>query len=492
LIIGGICIRAGKKGNRVLVLCHQAEILEQNERTLKSMHAGIDTGIYCAGSGRKETDNQVIFASRDSLGINPLVCGKFDLVIVDEAHLISPVKNSRYQKIFEKIGAKFVVGLTGTPWRLGRGRIWGKGGFFEVVTHNISLDFLIADGFIVPYVFPKIESLIDVSTIKVSRATGDFDEADLERVSSTEEVVGKALDYWQTYAFDRKCSIFFCCSIAHAKLVTKLLALRIGFDQVGFIDGKTNARDRNALLDRARSGGYKALVNVGVLTTGVDIKPIDCVVGLRATQSAALFVQANGRGLRVSPGKENLLCLDMAGNFQRFHNLSEPLLQKDSSLKNGDDEPTLGGTAFDMPKKICPECAYDCQIATKVCPYCEHIFITHSIVAYGKCGLEDGRREVQNYHIIYSKTSSGESCAIVSFKLKGIKKNIKEWLLYKRLDGLGNQARAKINILTSRKITEVYASGLNDNFPRLKYIKTEALTESLDVKREDRGFVWKA
>ena len=315
----------------------EVEILEQNEAALLAMVPGADTGIYCAGLGRKEYNRNIIFASRDSLGNSPLVCGPFDIVIIDEAHMVSTNEDTRYQKILSAINPKYIIGLTGTPWRLDNGPIWGTTGYFDDVCFNIGMDFLIEEGFLCPYKFPKPKEVI-ISTEGVRKTSGgDFVNRELTEISSTEEIVSKCIDTWEkTLLWDtRKCSIFFCCSLKHAAVVTEELKKR--YIKPAYIDGKTNRDERKQLMIDCKMGKYEAIVNVGCLTTGVDIKIIDCIVGLRATASASLFVQMNGRGLRTFAGKKDLLILEMTDNFQRFNSLEAPLIKEVKNHKEDNE-----------------------------------------------------------------------------------------------------------------------------------------------------------
>ena len=113
--------------SRVLVLCNQGHLLTQNEEKIKMLIDDADTGIYCASEGRKEFWNQTVLASRDSLGRCPDKVGKVDLIIVDEAHLVSVTAHeekddTNYARIFKAQSDEVrVVGLTGTPYRLGNG-----------------------------------------------------------------------------------------------------------------------------------------------------------------------------------------------------------------------------------------------------------------------------------------------------------------------------------------------------------------------------------
>lgn len=468
-MIAGICQRAVRKGNRVLVLCHQAEILVQNEQKLNQLDPSIKTGIYCASAGRRDLVGDVIFASRDSIGTNLdrliQLLGNFTFAIVDEAHLVPTKKDSRYQKIFAGFGIELVVGFTGTPWRLDNGKIWGPKGFFDTVAYNIDLDFLVDQGFIVPYQFAQETHVIDPSGVRV-KSTGDYDERELTEVSTTDEVVAACLDKWESLAQDRRTSIFFCCSIAHAEIVTGELMRRLGPSKVGYIDGATKKKDREFLFAAARQGYYKTLVNVGVLTTGVDIPIIDCVVMLRATQSASLWVQSIGRALRTSPGKKDALIIDLTDNLDRFQSLAAPLAPEGRGDKKEESE---GGEG---PRKYCPECEYSMAPAKTVCDYCGHVFISHGVRLADK-GEEKGWFEVDSYRWQYSWTRKGERCALVQFKLKDIKKQIKIWLLYTRDDGWGRKHKALLESIQESRVIALYvADSRHKDFPKVTSLKT--------------------
>ena len=119
LIIGMICRLAVKTGGRVLVIAHRKELLEQNAEKIEHM-VGSPVGIYCAGLKRKDTDNQIIVASIQSLFRNPEVVGKRDLIIVDEAHLISPEAGSSVRsatKSSRKLSSKKVTCRRSRPSR---------------------------------------------------------------------------------------------------------------------------------------------------------------------------------------------------------------------------------------------------------------------------------------------------------------------------------------------------------------------------------------
>lgn len=462
VIIAGIAKEIIQRGKRPLILCHQAEILEQNEAALKRVY-NCSTGVYCAGAGRKETSQQAIFASRDSIAGKVDQFGHFDCVIVDEAHSVGTKKETRYQKIFDAVTTDYVIGLTGTPWRLDNGPIWGDSGFFDSVSYNIGMSLLMARGYLCRYIIPeRPETVIDASGVRI-KSTGDYDEKELSELSSNDEIVKTCLDLWQAHAKYRHCSIFFCVDLAHAEVVRDELTAR-GF-RVGYLDGKTARGARRELIDCARAGHYQCLVNVGTLTTGVDIPIIDCVVGLRATKSASLFVQMNGRGLRLHPHKKNMLALDLAGNFDRFQSLETPLAP----------EPKNNEQPGEPPQKACPACSYDIHVRCKECPYCGHIFeglgVSERKLPFEWCKPKaTGWFDVKSWSMYKGQTRNGEDCMIVSYEIG--KKVVKEWLLYTRHGWAGEKARARLKDLNACKdVIGANIKDINATYPRINKLR---------------------
>lgn len=417
-IIAEIVRRFSSHGLRVLVLVHQSEIIEQNFKACPVE----DKGIYCAGLKRKDVSNQVIFASRDSLGAFPTAAGNFAVVLVDEAHAVSTSEKTRYHKIFETVLPKKIVGLTATPWRLDNGIVYGAKKFWEKLAYDIPMRLLIERGYLSAYKFPKVEKLIDADNVKVS-STGDYKIEELESVSNLPEVTRKAVETWRQS--DYRLTMFFCCSVAHATAVQEYLG-----SDAKMIHAKTPLKERAQIIDDARNGKVKVLVNVATLICGVDIPIIDCLVLLRATQSATLFVQAVGRALRIAPGKTVATIYDFAGNFERFLSLEEPLVnlkgmkQKDKQwieeelAKHG-----ITDTKLEASTKECPSCSERVASARRVC-FCGHLFLNHTSDYFDGIAKRYTVDKTQTFH---TRTSRGEQCVIVTYHTAEIGV-IKEWL----------------------------------------------------------------
>lgn len=371
ILSGKIAALAAPKG-RVLVLCSQSHLIKQNLEKFRAF-SDIDAGIYCNSLNRKDTTNRVIFASRDSLGRNPEACGIFECVVLDEAHQLDIRENSMYMRIMDVQKSAYVVGMTGTPWRLSGGRIWGDGKFFQGICYNIGMDVLQKQGFLVPYTFPLVNTKIDTDGIKTQN--GDFNLKELEERTSNDSIIKGSVREWLTYEKRRRCTMFFCVTRNHGQKLCNALYDYLTEDEVVYVDGETENRDQ--ILDEIRQGKYKAVVSIGALTTGFDAPIVDCIVMLRATKSTSLFVQICGRGLRPYPGKENLLILDFAQNFTRFGTLEMPKVTdmgalRESSSKNENVE-----------KKECPACKMEISIFARECGFCGEIFkINHSSKAH--------------------------------------------------------------------------------------------------------------
>ncbi len=450
---------------RVLVLCHQGHLLTQNEATLNDLEPTITTGVYCAGEGRKDKRQQVIFASRDSLRNKPDICGFFDAIIIDEAHLINADSSTSYGKIFKvhSANAKFVVGFTGTPWRLGIGEIWGHDkAFFEDLAYEIKMRELIDQGYLSEYKFPEIDSLIDTSNVKIS-STGDYNSKELTVESN--KVVGACLEKWHKFAADRKLSIFFCCSRDHAKEVFNQLTNEyLSPESVCYVDGDITGTVRKTILADIKAEKYQAIVNVGVLTTGFDAPSIDCVVMLRATQSVSLLIQCLGRGLRTADDKKDCLVLDMAGNLDRFGSIEDPYIEgsiKKQERREENRSHSSGGL------RACPKCENMSESQT-TCDHCGHLFISHTDETYQGPSYET--YTVDSFKVYTDQqTKNGVDCSIVYYYTEDGKR-YKEWIL----TGAGQSWQRKRANLKLWKINNLkfdtinIIPGKNPKFPRVE------------------------
>ncbi|KAJ2681959.1 putative ATP-dependent helicase IRC3, partial [Coemansia spiralis] len=149
----------------------------------------------------------------------------------------------------------------------------------------------------------------------VATQLGDYAPGQLSRAINTPQRNAVVVKAHATLAAGRRSTVVFAVDMAHAE------DLRCEFVNSGTraetVLSTTRAADRERILDGFRAGEFPVLVNCGILTEGTDIPTIDCVMMARPTRSTVLFQQMIGRGMRLSPGKDNCLVIDFVDSFKR-------------------------------------------------------------------------------------------------------------------------------------------------------------------------------
>lgn len=351
-----------KWDGRVMILSHVKELLEQAVDKIHAVYPECDIGIYSTGLKRWDTDNKCIVAGIQSAYRNTDGFGKFDLIIVDEAHLIPEKGDGMYRNFLRRMKDKNpelrVIGLTATPYRMTSGPICDPDSVLNKICFEVGVKELLQQGFLCPLRSKASRQEIDASGLH-TRA-GEFIESEVDKLMNTGDLVAQACAEIISYARERKTVIIFCCSIGHAQNV--LAHIRKHDSTAEAVFGDTLPAFRAEILERFKAGKIKFLINVGVLTTGFDAPNIDCVVLLRPTASPGLYYQMVGRGFRLHPDKEDCLVLDFGGNIQRHG----PVDSIQVKPRENRDEP-LG--------KTCPQCREVIPVNAMLCHVCGHSFI---------------------------------------------------------------------------------------------------------------------
>ena len=347
---------------RVMILSHVKELLEQAVDKIHTVYPECDIGIYSTGLKRWDTDNKCIVAGIQSAYRNTDGFGKFDLIIVDEAHLIPEKGDGMYRNFLRRMKDHNpelrVIGLTATPYRLTSGPICAPDNVLNKICFEVGVKELLQQGFLCPLRSKASRQEIDASGLHVR--AGEFIESEVDKLMNTGDLVAQACSEIISYARERKAVIIFCCSIDHAQNV--LAHIRKHDSTAEAVFGDTLPSFRAEILERFKAGKIKFLVNVGVLTTGFDAPNIDCVVLLRPTASPGLYYQMVGRGFRLHPDKKDCLVLDFGGNIERHG----PVDSIQVEPKTDREEP-LG--------KTCPQCREVVPTAAMLCHVCGHSFI---------------------------------------------------------------------------------------------------------------------
>ncbi len=357
-------------GGRVLVLSHVKELLEQLYQTINRVWTTDlgkpPVGLYSAGLGKRETDQPVIIAGIQSAFRRGTELGRFDLVLVDEAHLIPRDGDGMYLSLLQTLRVinpnLRLAGLTATPFRLDSGYLYGgEGALFEGVCYDAGVRSLIDQGWLSPL---RGKNGGDPNLSGIHKRGGEYVADELEDLMADDEKVAEACAEIVKHGDTRMGWLVFCCGVKHAEMAIACLR-SMGMQSVGIITGETPADEREGRIAAFKSRNLRCLVNVNVLTTGFDAPHVDMVVLLRPTCSAGLYAQMVGRGLRKASGKTDCLVLDMGANIER-HGPIDALRIKSKREQDG--------PPGEAPVKTCPECKEIIPASATVCHACGREF----------------------------------------------------------------------------------------------------------------------
>lgn len=370
------------KGNkvRVLVMQRQGELAEQNSQA--AWDIGLDNSAYSASLGRKSVHFDVVYATEGTIaraldkefgkdGWHP------DLILIDECHHVNfNEPETQFMKClihFYCMKPKLrVCGLTGSPFRDIEsiiGDYWS--GFASMPANDsdypiggigdgqISTEFMLDQGWITPIQFGwpahADEDAYDFSHIDTNSGSWEFNEAQLDEVTADDAKLLRIMAEVVERSKDRLGVLLFAATKKHTvKVHNALRTLGVPEADIGVVIDDTPEKERGDILERAKHRKCKYVINVGVLTTGINVPLWDTLVFLRPIGSLVLLIQAIGRVLRLlidegTPGmverdsltveerfaliaaseKPFSLLLDYAGVMDRLGHLYEnPILEK--------------------------------------------------------------------------------------------------------------------------------------------------------------------
>jgi superfamily II DNA or RNA helicase/HKD family nuclease len=256
-----------------------------------------------------------IFASvqsLSSLGIEQLEPDFFDVVVIDEFHhAMAPT----YRRLLDHLQPQQLLGLTATPER-GDGVDVAKQFFDGRTASELRLwDALDAD-LLVPFHYFGVSDDVDLSQLEWKR--GNYDTTQLNNLytgndARAAKVIRELRD--KVTSTDQMRAIGFCVSVQHAHYMAEVFN-RAGIASVA-VDGSTDDADRAAALERLRRREINCIFAVDLFNEGLDLPQVDTILMLRPTQSATIFLQQLGRGLRRAEGKAVLTVMDFIGQQRR-------------------------------------------------------------------------------------------------------------------------------------------------------------------------------
>lgn len=359
-VVAELCRLVLESGGRVLVLAHVKELLSQAVEKLEKICDGMAIGVYSAGLKRRDTQEPIVVAGIQSVYLKACELDRFDLVLVDEAHMIPPDGEGRYRTFLadaKTINPNLrVVGLTATPFRMKSGPICGERQIFDEICYEVGVRALIQDGYLCDVVTKAGKKEVETGSLRVR--AGEFVEREAEELMDTDELVESACEEIEAYSRDRSSVLVFSTGIQHGRHIAEVLS-RLSGHRVEAVFGETDSKTRSRVIGEFRRGELKYLVNMGVLTTGFDAPGVDCLAIVRPTLSPGLFYQMVGRGFRTSEGKENCLVLDFGGNVVRHGPVDKLSVTR----------PRKGGKG-EAPVKVCEKCRSVLPAVVRECPDC--------------------------------------------------------------------------------------------------------------------------
>ena len=310
-----------KDGSKALVLAHRGELLDQASDTLFET-SGLDSALEKAESSAIGASEQVVVASVQTLSqqnrLTAFPKDHFKTIVVDEAH---HSMSDSYQKILTHFDVANILGVTATPDRADQKNL---GKFFDSKAYEYSLHQAIIDGYLSPVKAQMIPLELDIQNVRMSN--GDYAVGEIG--NALEPYLNQIALEMLNYCKGRKTIVFLPLVKTSQKFAELLNLYGIRAAEVN-----GNSPDRDQILKDFEEGEYEVLCNSMLLTEGFDSPAVDCIIILRPTKVRSLYQQMVGRGMRLHPGKTELLLLDFLWMTER-HDLCRPsaLLSKDEDL----------------------------------------------------------------------------------------------------------------------------------------------------------------
>lgn len=309
-----------QKRPTLLFVAHRREILEQSLATFRQALRDANFGEYWVG-GKRPEDFEQVFASIQSLsanGLKSLACDHFDVVIIDEFHHAAA---STYNALLNHLKPKELLGLTATPERADGQSIlhW----FDHRITAELRIWEAIDQQYLCPFDYYGISDGMDLRHVKWKRGTGYDTQALNDLITGDDVLARRVIAQLGDYVprLDQMQALGFCVSVEHAHFMAAQFNRH--HIEARAVTGNTPTEERNQSLQALRDGKVQILFAVDLFNEGVDIPDVNTLLLLRPTDSATIYLQQLGRGLRKAQGKAVCTVLDFISQHRkefRFQN----------------------------------------------------------------------------------------------------------------------------------------------------------------------------
>jgi superfamily II DNA or RNA helicase/HKD family nuclease len=327
----------------LLFVAHQQRILEQSRSVFRHVLKDGTFGELLVG-GHRPSEWRHVFASVQSLhrlDFQEIDPARFDMVIVDEFH---HAEATTYRKLLELLRPKYLLGLTATPERADGQDI--RHWFAGHTAVELRLWEALERQLLSPFQYFGVHDDVDLQRLEWKRGRG-YDSAQLEAAYTDNDarvgIILRAIE--DTVDAQAMRAIGFCVSIAHADFMAERFR-RAGIPAVA-LHSAVAAEKRDEAVAQLKRGELKILFTVDLFNEGIDLPTVDTILMLRPTESATIFLQQLGRGLRLSDEKPYLTVLDFIGaqnaqfRFDRRYRALTGISRRGLLDDVADDFPTL-------------------------------------------------------------------------------------------------------------------------------------------------------
>lgn len=345
---------------RLLFVVHREQILDRTIQEYKRVLEGNPGDFGKLTGGTKDTGARYLFATVQTLSrpevLTRFARDEFDYVIVDEAHRTGA---ATHRRVIEHFRPEFLLGMTATPERMDGFNVFEL--FDYNVPYEIRLNRALEEDMLAPFHYYGVTdvSLDDGETVDATANLGHLVSPD--RVNHVVRVI-------ETYALASVAprGLMFCARKDEARALSSALNERSLFGKrlrTLALTGEDTPAAREDAVARLERGELDYLLTVDIFNEGVDIPSLNQVIMLRQTESAIVFVQQLGRGLRKAEGKDCVVVIDFIGNYTNNFLIPIALFGDDSlnkeSLKQhliaAEEEGVLAGLASIRFDKISQE-----------------------------------------------------------------------------------------------------------------------------------------
>jgi DNA repair protein RadD len=367
-VLVGAAVAAGL---RVLVLATRTRLVRQIHDRLDSMD--VRHGVIAASlPGLTAWSQLVQVASVDTLYRRCVAGQKMplpgaDVVVFDEAHL---ALGASRQAILNSYPNAWQFGFTATPAKTSGASLRDQ--FDALILGPSAADLVAARTLVRPRIFnTPIVSAKDLKSVGTDGKTGDYKTGKLSSLMSRPKLIGDVVENWLAIANGQRTLVFACDKAHGAELLLKFRQAGVAAEQLTDDDDDDT---REEVIARLEAGATTVVINCFLLSYGIDIPLVDCVVLARPTRSVVMYLQSIGRGMRPAPGKEYFTLID---HGRVIDSLGRPLYDRDWSLDsssnvNAEARERMDRQSAEEKPRTCRECKCSWLVTEEGadCPNC--------------------------------------------------------------------------------------------------------------------------